>query len=81
MERATKLAGKAGVSVAFDLASFEVVRAFRPQITALLESGAVACCFCNEVGRGGLSLCGLPCCLLHVLCLLVGWLAHAWLSE
>ncbi len=52
LERAVELAGKAGVSVAFDLASFEVVRAFRPQITSLLESGAVACCFCNEVGRG-----------------------------
>ncbi|GAB4822086.1 hypothetical protein N2152v2_009132 [Parachlorella kessleri] len=48
LERAIELAGKAGVSVAFDLASFEVVRAFRAKIRQLLESGAVACCFCNE---------------------------------
>lgn len=54
LDRAIELAGKAGVSVAFDLASFEVVRANRDKLRALLASGSVACVFANEVRRGTL---------------------------
>jgi sugar/nucleoside kinase (ribokinase family) len=48
LERAVELARQAGCTVAFDLASFEVIRAFRQTITQLLEGGAFDVCFCNE---------------------------------
>lgn len=40
---------QAGTKVALDLASFEVVRAFLPELLQLLRSGGVEVCFCNEV--------------------------------
>ena len=48
LERAVELAQAAGCKVALDLGSFEVVRAFLPQLRSLVESGAVDCCFANE---------------------------------
>lgn len=48
VERAATLARELGVKVAMDLASFEVVRAFRPRLLRLLESGLVDLCFANE---------------------------------
>lgn len=48
LEAAVRAAQAAGAALALDLASFEVVRAFRPALRALLESGAVALCFANE---------------------------------
>ncbi|PRW60062.1 sugar kinase [Chlorella sorokiniana] len=48
LERAIELARGAGASVALELASFEVVRAFSQTIKSLLESGAVDVAFCNE---------------------------------
>lgn len=48
LERFLALARAAGASVALDLASYEIVRAFRPKLHSLLEQGAVDCCFCNE---------------------------------
>ena len=48
LERAVELARQAGCAVAFDLASFEVIRCFRHTITQLLEGGAFDVCFCNE---------------------------------
>ena len=48
LERAVALARQAGCTVAFDLASFEVIRAFRQTIAELLEGGAFDVCFCNE---------------------------------
>lgn len=44
-----RLALEAGAKVALDLASFEVVREFRADVEALLQSGSIECCFCNEV--------------------------------
>lgn len=49
LQRAVELASQAGVKVALDLASFEVVQSFKPQLRKILESGKVHCCFCNEV--------------------------------
>lgn len=43
------LAEEAGAQIALDLASFEIVRRFQPQLHAVLNSGKIACCFCNEV--------------------------------
>jgi hypothetical protein len=43
--------GQAGVRVALDLASFEVVRAHLPDVLALLRSGGVEACFGNEARR------------------------------
>jgi len=37
--------------VALDLASFEVVREFRKDVEALIESKQIECCFCNEVRK------------------------------
>ncbi|KFM25332.1 putative sugar kinase [Auxenochlorella protothecoides] len=48
LDAAVRAAQAAGARLALDLASFEVVRAFRPTLRALLESGAVALCFANE---------------------------------
>ena len=63
-----ELARGAGARLAFDLASFEVVRAFAPAVRAVLESGAVSVCFCNEdeaaelgaavLGTGGVGAAG-----------------------
>lgn len=60
LERAVELARQAGVAVAFDLASFEVVRDNLSTLRALLESDAVACCFSNEVRHEGTQYAG--CC-------------------
>ena len=49
LQRAVELASQAGIKVALDLASFEIVQNFRPDLQKLLESGKVHCCFCNEV--------------------------------
>lgn len=49
LQRAVELASQAGVKVALDLASFEIVQSFKPQLRKILESGKVHCCFCNEV--------------------------------
>ena len=49
LQRAVELALQAGVKVALDLASFEIVQSFKPQLRKILESGKVHCCFCNEV--------------------------------
>ncbi len=49
LQRAVELALSVGAKVALDLASFEVVREFRADIEALLHSGRIECCFCNEV--------------------------------
>ena len=43
-----ELARGAGARIALDLASFEVVRAFRPALLALLRGGAVDLAFSNE---------------------------------
>ncbi|KAK9831420.1 hypothetical protein WJX81_003244 [Elliptochloris bilobata] len=48
VERALALAREAGVKVALDLASFEVVRAHLPELLELLHRGGVDACFCNE---------------------------------
>ncbi|CAL8468805.1 g8346 [Coccomyxa elongata] len=48
LQRAVELALSVGAKVALDLASFEVVREFRADIEALLHSGRIECCFCNE---------------------------------
>ena len=34
--------------MALDLASFEVVREFRTDVEALIQSKQIDCCFCNE---------------------------------
>ena len=34
--------------MALDLASFEVVREFRADVEALIQSKQIDCCFCNE---------------------------------
>ena len=39
---------QAGARIAVDLASFEVVRAFRPQLLALLEGARPDFLICNE---------------------------------
>lgn len=49
LQRAVELAQSVGAKVALDLASFEVVREFRADVEALLHSGRIECCFCNEV--------------------------------
>ena len=49
LQGAVQLAAQAGVKVALDLASFEIVQSFKPQLRNILESGKVHCCFCNEV--------------------------------
>lgn len=49
LQRAVELALSVGAKVALDLASFEVVREFRADVEALLHSGRIECCFCNEV--------------------------------
>ena len=49
LQRAVQLARQAGAKVALDLASFEVVREFRGDVEALIESKQIECCFCNEV--------------------------------
>lgn len=49
LQRAVELASQAGVKVALDLASFEIVQSFKPQLREILERGKVHCCFCNEV--------------------------------
>lgn len=35
--------------MALDLASFEVVRAFRAELLEVLRGGGIEVCFCNEV--------------------------------
>ncbi|GFH11632.1 PfkB domain-containing protein [Haematococcus lacustris] len=50
MQRCVHLAHRCGRRVALDLASFEVVRTFWPDLLALLAAGAVDVCVCNEVG-------------------------------
>ena len=49
LQRAVELASEAGVKVALDLASFEIVQSFKTQLRQVLESGSIHCCFCNEV--------------------------------
>ena len=48
LQRAVQLAREAGAKVALDLASFEVVREFRADVEALIQSKQIDCCFCNE---------------------------------
>lgn len=48
LENAVDLCKKEGVKVSMDLASFEVVRNFRPTLMKLLESGKVDLVFANE---------------------------------
>jgi sugar/nucleoside kinase (ribokinase family) len=48
LEAAAAAARAAGARVALDLGSFEVVRAFLPQLAALLDAGAIDVVFCNE---------------------------------
>ena len=48
LEQAVNLAQAVGAKIALDLASFEIVRAFRSQLTSIINSGAVSVCFCNE---------------------------------
>lgn len=48
LEQAVKHALAVGAKIALDLGSFEIVRAFRPQLTSIIDSGAVSVCFCNE---------------------------------
>jgi sugar/nucleoside kinase (ribokinase family) len=48
LENAVDLCKKEGVKVSMDLASFEVVRNFRPTLMRLLESGKVDLVFANE---------------------------------
>lgn len=49
LQRAVDLAAQAGVKVALDLASFEIVQSFKPELRKILEARQVHCCFCNEV--------------------------------
>ena len=49
LQRALELASQAGVKVALDLASFEIVQSFKPELRRILEGRQVHCCFCNEV--------------------------------
>ncbi|GFR39690.1 hypothetical protein Agub_g165 [Astrephomene gubernaculifera] len=46
--RAVGLAGEAGARVVLDLASYEVVEAYHRELKAVLESGGVHFCVCNE---------------------------------
>jgi predicted Rossmann-fold nucleotide-binding protein len=48
LERCVELAAGAGCRVALDLGSYEIVRAFRGPLGAVLAGGGVALCFCNE---------------------------------
>ncbi|KAL3140309.1 hypothetical protein ABBQ38_004574 [Trebouxia sp. C0009 RCD-2024] len=48
LQRAVDLAAQAGVKVALDLASFEIVQSFKPELRKILEARQVHCCFCNE---------------------------------
>lgn len=48
LEKAVELCNLEGVKVSMDLASFEVVRNFRPQLMKLLESRKVDLVFANE---------------------------------
>ena len=49
LQRAVEVATQAGVKVALDLASFEIVQSFKPELRRILEGRQVHCCFCNEV--------------------------------
>lgn len=49
LQRAAQLASEGSIKVALDLASFEIVKRFRVELLALLQSGLIHCCFCNEV--------------------------------
>ncbi|GFP88300.1 hypothetical protein PHJA_000973700 [Phtheirospermum japonicum] len=48
IQAAIKIVKQEGLYVSLDLASFEMVRKFRPSILQLLESGSVDICFANE---------------------------------
>jgi sugar/nucleoside kinase (ribokinase family)/predicted Rossmann-fold nucleotide-binding protein len=48
LERCVDIAQAVGAKIALDLASFEIVRYFRSQLHAIISSGAVSICFCNE---------------------------------
>lgn len=48
LERALELALAGGARIAMDLGSFEIVRAFGPQLRAVIESGSIDIIFCNE---------------------------------
>eukprot|EP00245_Coleochaete_scutata_P017830 TRINITY_DN894_c0_g1_i2.p1 TRINITY_DN894_c0_g1~~TRINITY_DN894_c0_g1_i2.p1 ORF type:complete len:437 (-),score=61.31 TRINITY_DN894_c0_g1_i2:1119-2429(-) len=48
IEHAVALAKAEGARISMDLASFEVVRNFRPRLLALLALGVVDVCFANE---------------------------------
>jgi len=54
LESAVDLCKEEGVKVSMDLASFEVVRNFRPRLMSLLESGKVDLVFANEDEAGEL---------------------------
>ena len=54
LENAVDLCKQEGVKVSMDLASFEVVRNFRPRLMSLLESGKVDLVFANEDEAGEL---------------------------
>ncbi|KAJ9533823.1 hypothetical protein QJQ45_026903 [Haematococcus lacustris] len=63
MQRCGHLARRCGRRVALDLASFEVVRTFWPDLLALLAAGAVDVCVCNEDEAAAVAAClspGLP---------------------
>lgn len=48
MERCIDLALVSGCRIALDLASFEIVRAFKHEIKEILKSKSITLCFCNE---------------------------------
>ncbi|KAL8497873.1 hypothetical protein ACS0TY_021283 [Phlomoides rotata] len=48
IQAAIKIAKQVGVCISLDLASFEMVRKFKPQLLQLLESGSIDLCFANE---------------------------------
>jgi sugar/nucleoside kinase (ribokinase family) len=54
LETTVDLCKQEGVKVSMDLASFEVVRLFRPRLMSLLESGKVDLVFANEDEAGEL---------------------------
>jgi hypothetical protein len=72
LQRAIELAAEAGIKVALDLASFEIVQSFKQELKGVLESGRVHCCFCNEVWAGLV-------CLWHAACLQLD--TTAWLAA
>jgi sugar/nucleoside kinase (ribokinase family)/predicted Rossmann-fold nucleotide-binding protein len=48
LQRMISISQAVGAQIALDLASFEIVRSFRVELTEIITSGAVSICFCNE---------------------------------